>query len=242
MYNEKPYNKPVKKVLVFDTETTGKCNKKVRNIDEQPHITQLSYLVYNLETQTIEIHYNEYIKVPDHIVIPEIVTQISGITREICDTKGISIETALQSFYEAYHSCDLIVAQNYEFDSNMITIEVVRNEERLKAMCPNARRLFHYEYMQEQSIGKMCTMRSATTLCKLPHAQPQKYPPRTEEDKYKWPTLQELYHHLFPNDEPIEGYHNSMVDVLATLKCYMKMQYNIHITHGKIQQCIELMV
>ena len=127
MYNEKPYNKPVKKVLVFDTETTGKCNKKVRNIDEQPHITQLSYLVYNLETQTIEIHYNEYIKVPDHIVIPEIVTQISCITREICDTKGISIETALQSFYEAYHSCDLIVAQNYEFDSNMITIEVVRN-------------------------------------------------------------------------------------------------------------------
>jgi DNA polymerase III subunit epsilon len=242
MNSDTPYNKPVKHVLVFDTETTGKYNKKVRNIDEQPYVTQLSYTIYNVETQTIKTHYNEYIKIPDHVVISEEVTNISGITREICDTKGILIEEALQSFYQAYHRCDLIVAHNYEFDSTMMTIEYARHQEFLKGLCPNGRRLFHFEYMQERSIGKLCTMKSATTLCKLPPKTPRKYPPKSEQDKYKWPSLQELYGFLFPNDEAIVGYHNAMVDVLATLKCYMKLQYNVHITHEKVQECIELMV
>ena len=41
--------------------------------------------------------------------------------------------------------------------------------------------------------------------------------------RFKWPTLGELYNHLF-GKEP-EGLHNSMMDVLVCLRSFMKMRY-----------------
>ena len=48
-----------------------------------------------------------------------------------------------------------------------------------------------------------------------------------KEDKVvkKWPRLNELHQKLF--DEVPDGLHNSMVDVNACLRCYLKMRHNI---------------
>jgi len=52
-----------------------------------------------------------------------------------------------------------------------------------------------------------CTMKNTTRLCALP--------------KFKWPTLKELHFHLF--QETPSNLHNSMIDVWACLRSYLKI-------------------
>ena len=56
-----------------------------------------------------------------------------------------------------------------------------------------------------------CTMMSTTKLCKL----------------NKWPKLEELHRFLFKEDA--KGLHNSMIDVIVCLRCYIKVMHNIDI-------------
>ena len=42
----------------------------------------------------------------------------------------------------------------------------------------------------------------------------------------KVPKLIELYKHLFQNKE-VDGLHNSMMDVIVCLQCYLKMKHDI---------------
>ena len=52
-----------------------------------------------------------------------------------------------------------------------------------------------------------CTMKTTTKICALPRC--------------KWPTLKELHFHLF--QETPSNLHNSMIDVWACLRCYLKI-------------------
>ena len=52
----------------------------------------------------------------------------------------------------------------------------------------------------------------------------------------------ELYLHLFPESTLPDELHNSLVDILITLKCYIKFNYNFNIAdiNDKINQlCIQ---
>jgi hypothetical protein len=64
-------------------------------------------------------------------------------------------------------------------------------------------------------------MRNGTELCNIliPSKREGGNPTR------KWPRLNELHQKLF--DEVPIGLHNSMVDVEACLKCYLKMRHGI---------------
>ena len=89
------YNLPLSKaasrcVLVFDTETTGLINKSLlplqyKDLALHPYITQLSAVLYDVDNQKVKKVFNTYVKIPAHVEIPEIVQQITGITREKCD-------------------------------------------------------------------------------------------------------------------------------------------------------------
>jgi DNA polymerase III epsilon subunit-like protein len=63
-------------------------------------------------------------------------------------------------------------------------------------------------------IPSYCTMKSTTAICGLPNN--------------KWPTLLELHRHLFK--ESPSDLHNSMIDVWACLRCYIKVMYQYDIT------------
>jgi DNA polymerase-3 subunit alpha len=63
-------------------------------------------------------------------------------------------------------------------------------------------------------IPTYCTMKSTTAICNLPNK--------------KWPTLLELHRHLF--QESPSDLHNSMIDVWACLRCYIKVMYQYDIT------------
>jgi hypothetical protein len=96
--------------------------------------------------------------------------------------------------------------------------------------------IFNLLYEQNMGIRSFCTMMSSIKLCAIkveketPPVQISNQTTNTETTKEitkekktynKWPKLSELHKHLF--HEEATGLHNSMMDVLVCLKCYLKM-------------------
>ena len=211
------------KFLVFDVETTGllpKGKKPPVPISEYPHIIQLSFVIYDWMQKKVVKTYDSYIKLENQ-VIPSLVTDITGITNEICEEKGRPICEVLEKFYEAYMFCDGLVAHNIDFDEKMIQIELERNRESLMKTAPYCFMTFNSMYEKVHGIEKYCTMKKGTDICDLYFEAKAGKKPRK-----KWPKLIQLYEKLFPEAEKVEGLHNSLVDVKACLRCYLKMRHN----------------
>ena len=125
---------------------------------------------------------------------------------------------SLIAFEIAYKQCDCIVAHNMEFDIEIILAEIERNRTEILSRAPQCFTLFQPVYERVSNIERYCTMRKGTNICNI--AIPSKTegkPPRK-----KWPKLSELHSHLF-NGEQAKGLHNSFIDVMICLKCYLKM-------------------
>jgi DNA polymerase III epsilon subunit-like protein len=208
-------------VMVFDVETTVLLPKTFKSyrtpLDQHPYIIQLSYIIYDTISKTIVFRYNEYIRIPESIEIPEIVVNLTGITKEKCLEHGVSIEEALIAFYRDMHLCSRVIAHNYQFDNTVLQAEFKRYMylESFRNSCPNAPILFSWDYLKSQNIRSICTMGVGTGICKIQN-------PRFPNSKlYKWPKLSELHQHLFGYVP--ENLHDANVDVEACLKCYLEM-------------------
>lgn len=204
-------------ILIVDVETTGLITNHVPT-----YITQLSFAVYDTGVKELIKTYNAYIKIPPDIIISDKITEITGITREKLDADGIDIIDALEEFYNAYCKSDRIVAHNLSFDSKMIEIEATRNQNNFKnsELACHVMRMFT-THSKLSSVQLKCTMRMTIDLCNI-----QRINARGKTYK-KFPTLSELYERLF--DVIPENLHNSMVDVLVCLRCYLKFDFNIDI-------------
>ena len=91
------------RVIVFDVETTGlpsKYNAKVEELNVWPYIVQFSWVVYDIEEMDILKVEDHIIKLKNEMKIPSSSTKIHGITNEIMDDKGKSIEQVLYKFNE----------------------------------------------------------------------------------------------------------------------------------------------
>jgi DNA polymerase-3 subunit epsilon len=210
--------------LVFDTETTGLIPRKPKNsldpipLTEYPHITQLSFVLYDLTNHNLISIYDSYVKINENVVISEFSKNLTKITHEICQTKGRDIVDVLIDFYEAYKYADYIIAHNIDFDEEMILIELKRNHQEILIRYPVCFTLFNKTYERIANVQRFCTMRKGINLCNILTTSEEGKPPRK-----KWPKLIELHQKLF-NGESVEGLHDSMVDVMTCLKCYIKMK------------------
>ena len=161
------------RALIFDTETTGLFPKKDPTTNQYPpysqypHITQLSLVVYDVKSRAILYVYNKYIKVPSDVVIEPIITELTGVTRELLDTEGVSIIEALTEFYTAYRMCDIIAAHNIEFDREMILLEFGRLITIIEPYCPFYTCVFNNVYEQAHDIEIYCTMRAGRNKCNI---------------------------------------------------------------------------
>jgi DNA polymerase III epsilon subunit-like protein len=228
-----------RKVLIFDVETTGlipKVNPVTKlppPIEQCPHIIQLSYVIYNMYDHVIEDGYNAYINISQDIVISPKITELTDITREICD-KGIPLLNALEKFYAAYKECDCIVAHNLDFDSGMIQIELERNREALLQRNPEILKLFKSEF-DKFGMEKFCTMMSSIHSCGILVTNIDK---KGHTYSYKkFPKLSETYEHLF--SQIPRNLHNSMMDTLVCLRCYLKMRHGLDIHNSKFAFWVE---
>ena len=192
-------------VIVYDVETTGLIPKELKpgNI---PYIIQLSYVLYDISENVVKEQYNEYIRIPDTIPITAQIAELTGITRPLLEEKGIDIKEALETFYDAWRKAGIVVAHNMEFDTTMLLIES-------SAHCQDL-----HKALSEKDENKTyyCTMLKGTDMCQIKRAN-------SRGVYFKQPKLAEL-HHFFFGTVP-EGLHNSMVDVLATLRCYLFMRW-----------------
>lgn len=197
------------KILVFDTETTGlpEKNANFNELNKYPYIIQLSYILYNIENNDIIIKDN-YVKIDDSIKISKGSYEIHKITNELLKEKGKSIKDILNEFNELLNEVDMIVGHNLSFDKNLIIVECMRNN------------------IKNNMIDKKeyCTMLNTRKLCNI-----IKYD-KFNRSYYKYPKLNELYNILYKDEKINEDkLHNSLYDVLITLKCYIKLEYNINI-------------
>jgi DNA polymerase III epsilon subunit-like protein len=225
---------PYRNIIVFDTETTGlipkqnKATKEPPSIDQFPYITQLSFIVYDTVLETVRSSYNNYIKLPKGIEVPPIVTEITGITTEKCNEEGIEIKEALSVLYHAIILCDSVVGHNIEFDIKVVNAELKRNAEFLP---PKFQDLFDPKRMLQLGINTDCTMRMSTDACSI-------YVTNERNQKYKkFPKLVETYTHLF--HEIPENLHNSLIDALVCLRCYLKFRFGIQINDHRFAELME---
>lgn len=205
------------RVLVFDTETTGLPPNNDRfvnngNLHLWPYIMQLSFIVYDtVKQENVEI-FDTIIDIPDNAVISEKSIEIHRITREKSRELGNDIKSSLLFFFSSLDHADLLVGHNINFDLNMVYAEIMRYPELRK----------YIPLLEEKR--KFCTMKESTTFCCIPLKNSNSY------NRLKMPKLIELYQKLFDGETP-EGLHNSMNDVAATLRCFMKLRYDLDIGH-----------
>lgn len=219
-----------KNILVFDTETTGLIQNKNGPLSNYPYITQFSFIVYDIEKESIRSSFNAYIKIPSSVMIPEVVTNLTGIDNEKCEKEGIPITQALGIFYHAANLCDCIVGHNIDFDIQMVNAETMRNMKNL-TIFPDIIDLFDKNKLVSKGIDIDCTMKLSIDMCNL-------FRTNEKNQKYKkFPKLAETYFHIF-NEHP-ENLHNSIIDTLICLRCYLKIKYDIHINNDKFIELIQ---
>jgi DNA polymerase III epsilon subunit-like protein len=212
-------------IMAYDTETSGLVPKIDRSsgqpfpsINDYPYILQLSFVVYDVNKKCIVQKYNEYIRIADDVVIPPKASEINGITKQICNLRGIPIERALADFHEAYMSVDRVVAHNIAFDRKMIEIEVLRNMHLLRRI-PTITMMFNDTFNDVNNIETVCTMNRGKDICNLYI---------TNEKGGRWkksPKLSELHFRLF--DYVPMDLHDALVDTMACMRCYLKLALGI---------------
>jgi DNA polymerase III epsilon subunit-like protein len=234
-----------KKVIIFDTETTGlpqrRPNAKYGSSDEyydyyfndayeSARIVSIAWYYTNNFTKTeldkSQIHH--YIRKPDTFtVIPT--THIHGISFSHALQNGIPISDILNitepSLHDAILQCDYIIAHNVMFDIHILMNELHRLN--LPLLITKLKTMLH----ESRCI---CTGQIGKPICKLQFKS--KYPSKkykstseiTESNvtqsiissktntNYKMPKLSEFYNHLFNRD--FENAHSASGDVTALLE------------------------
>lgn len=183
------------KLLFFDTETNGKPKDyrgSYTDVDNWPRVIQLAWLLSD-EKGNILRSYNNLIK-PDGWEIPKETFWIeNGYSTEENAEKGVPIAEAIVPFMEAKHEADGLVAHNIRFDHPIMWAEIIR-----MGLTPRS------------GMAKLCTMQSSTGHVGL-----------KLNGRPKWPTLQELHHHLFKKE--FDGAHDAMADVKACMDCFFEL-------------------
>lgn len=198
------------KVLVFDTETTGLPSnnyeaQKGKWYNFWGHIVQLSWILYDTETNSIIQQEDKIIKLDENIELPESSVNIHGITREIMNIKGNKLMESIELFINSLEICDMIMGHNVNFDINMVRAEMIRSGA--------------IDYFKLLNVPIVCTMKKYRKYCKILTTSKI-----TGNKYYKYPKLMELHKKVFGNIP--NNLHNALIDVIACLRCYMKIEYN----------------
>ncbi|RXP57888.1 DNA polymerase III subunit alpha [Lutibacter sp. HS1-25] len=184
--------------LIFDTETTGlpkKWNAPISDTDNWPRCIQIAWQLHNEYGEVIE--HQDYLIKPENFNIPFDAEKIHGISTQLAEEKGESLEKVLQLFNEALSKSKFVVGQNVNFDLNIMGCEFVRKNIQTD--------------LNSLPVLDTCTETTAT-LCQIPGGR---------GGKFKLPTLTELHQYLF--QKPFSEAHNATADVEATTRCFFEL-------------------
>ena len=223
------------RVLVFDTETTGLPKTKIINPDTLhlwPHIVQFSYLIYDTELNDIIKTNDNIVQVKEDVNIPEDSIKFHGITNEISREKGIPLETILTYFFNHLSNVDLLVGHNVSFDINMVKVELMRMI--YSNLTEDVKDAFKYNLHHFTNFKNICcTLQDSIELCNI-----QAFT-KLGKPYLKFPQLIELHDKLFETKP--NHLHNSLNDILITLRCFAKMKlgHDLNETCDKFKGLVE---
>ena len=228
------------KILVIDTETTGltplnisyknytfddnkyrkmemkKLQSKNINtakrawehwITRWPHLIQLSYIFFDTDSNRVLRIYNKYLELTgdmkdallaDPATLPMIKNVIHASTQE-SETLD-SLSNVMTEFMQDFDEADIIVGHNVMFERHMLVASLMRTGKPAEPVL--------------KSKKFVCTQELATPICKMELAYTSK------KNVYKFPKLREMYAYMFGHEPPEHVLHNSLNDVLLTLRCY----------------------
>jgi len=184
--------------LIFDTETTGlpkRWDAPITDTDNWPRAIQIAWQLHDKMGNCLE--HQDYLIKPEGFNIPYDAEKIHGISTELAEEQGVSLDEVLQKFNEVLSKTKFIVGQNVGFDVNVMGAEFVRGEV--------------VNQLQELPVLDTCTEHTAS-LCKIPGGR---------GGKFKLPTLTELHEFLF--NQPFAEAHNATADVEATTRCFLEL-------------------
>jgi len=214
-------------IAIFDTETTGLPKTKILNIenlDLWPHIVQFSYILFDTTNNEVVKIVDSIIKLESGVIISEESSNIHGITNEISLKKGINIGKVIKDFFQNIIHVDLVVAHNMSFDLCMVKAELLRLVISDKNIENKEKQIFSDYFVKlEKQKNLYCTMQESIDLCNIE----AKF--RNGDTYIKFPKLSELYEKLF--GEIPNNLHNSLNDVIVTLRCFMKLRFDIDIAN-----------
>ena len=218
------------RVLVFDTETTGLPKTKIMSQDTLnlwPHIVQFSYVIYDTDVNDITLSSDDIIKVDDNVIITAESINLHGITHDISQRKGKKINEVLDIFCNHLKTTDVLVGHNVIFDIQMVKVELLRLIYALSLEKDHNNNYKNNLYSISNFTNVYCTMQNTIELCNI------KTTDKYGKEYNKYPKLSELHEKLF-HTIPTH-LHNSFYDILATLRCFMYLKYEVDLnkTCGK---------
>lgn len=205
-------------IMCYDTESTGlpkrnlKAPPTIEDTIDYPYVVQLSYILYDTDTNSVLKVYDRVIKIPEHAEIHPEAEKLHNITKELTQSEGISMKDAITEFMRDFSSADTIVGHNIQFDNNIMMIEILRN----------ITESFEWFHEITKCTRFSCTMLRSINLCAIKTCYKN-----STKTYNKYPKLSELYQYLFQKTPT--KLHNSLNDVILCLQCYCMMEFNIDI-------------
>lgn len=193
--------------LFIDTETTGlPKNRNAFYYDEDnwPYLVQISMIV--LDSQMVKISEKDFVLKPEKYTIPQSASSIHGITNEYAQKYGKNRKLTLEYIRVLLQIVEYVIGHNVDFDMDVLKAEIYREW--------TGDSTWFDSFINSLRYNVIDTMKLGVDICKIPSNRP--------EEKYKWPTLDELYKSLF--GKTIPGRHNAMNDVRATEECFEELR------------------
>lgn len=198
------------KILFIDTETNGlprDFKAPYTDTHNWPRIVQVAWLLADEDGNTISE--KSYIIKPDGWIVGGETAAIHGITTGRATLEGVPIRGVIDALEVDLIGVKFVVCHNTSFDRPVIAAEYCRVAQAIQSEA------WTHSVMYP-TMKHFCTMDMSTDIMKLPSKK---------TGAYKWPKLDELYYFLFGQDVPgRERYHDAMVDVKATAKCFFKLK------------------
>lgn len=185
--------------FLYDTETSGLYDKKAEFDDPaQPHCIQVGALLYN-DTADEVVQRFSFILNHGEIEISEKALETHGITVEKSMACGLEPITVLPLIHNAVTRAGRCMGYNMSFDRGIMACAYAKTNGPVEALV---------------SVPHFDLMKPMTSICKIPG----------KRGGYKWPKLEEAF--KFVTGKELEGAHDALVDIEATLEVYRWCKVN----------------
>ena len=194
--------------LIFDTETTGlpqNFNAPLSDFDNWPRAVQIAWQLHDLDGKLVEV--KDFVIKPDGFDIPFNAAKIHGITTEVAEHYGVSLEEAMKEFSQDLAKASFVVGHNIQFDVNILGCEYLRMDQSNLL----------------EGLASIDTSNETANFCQLPGGK---------GGGFKYPKLEELYFKLF--NEGFAEAHNAAADVEATTRAFLELVRIGHFTDERL--------